>query len=594
MTCFHLIVQTIQDLRRDEPATSFPSSSSRLTQNCSSSETDASQDETDREEPLEEDYDITEELRDDEHRLRYYHECLQSPNIVDATFTSGIKAPYQTPSVVHGSKQYQQDILDTPLRVDEMLAAIHARGYTSELRGSIPTKDDYDFIEHTSGKSAHSKSNNKRLVRPTSFFESALESDGDGESSPGKSNIHRNTSSSGLWDTTTDSLFSGFEFTPSISNGPSGSKRLQREEFTIDSLKRNWEMEDEISDAEDDEGGFILPDRSSPVVGVFPKIEKARSVDEDQENQLANRLSVSIPPPFDSQNKTYSPEKPKFAKKANTSVVEAAATASFHIPTSDTKDLRLNGDFSVWSNGKMLNPIFLHREYVGLTPSAVTHVVSGGKLVPISTAMNEYSGVNNGVNNLDAQFNAAKSGAPSSASMTNYENVTTVLPVGDNSNLANGNTSGSRGFYMLHTVECVIRPDIELKSVMAIVVKLAKHVKCKCILQKRSHAILFQSTSSNNSIPTDNTDAKGNAGKEWDQLDIQICVNRELRQRVVLMQFMKRSGIFGSAGLGMIATQLAGPLEYVPLSKCQSTRKLVSTFKVSCFIDWIPLCVSWF
>ncbi len=90
---------------------------------------------------------------------------------------------------------------------------------------------------------------------------------------------------------------------------------------------------------------------------------------------------------------------------------------------------------------------------------------------------------------------------------------------------------------------------------------------------------------------TSNPGAIESGGKEWEQLDIQICVNRELRQRVVLMQFMRNCGIFGSSGLAILANQLVGPLEYVPLSKCPSTKRLVSIFKVRTILYSLLYCI---
>lgn len=95
-----------------------------------------------------------------------------------------------------------------------------------------------------------------------------------------------------------------------------------------------------------------------------------------------------------------------------------------------------------------------------------------------------------------------------------------------------------------------------------------------------------------------NTDSSSSTGglKEWDMVDVQVCVSKELRQRVVLCLFLRKvnpaiTATIGnssntsnskpaSMGLGgYVLSQLTNPNAF-PIEKCPKTRKFIAGLKV--------------
>ena len=73
--------------------------------------------------------------------------------------------------------------------------------------------------------------------------------------------------------------------------------------------------------------------------------------------------------------------------------------------------------------------------------------------------------------------------------------------------------------------------------------------------------------------------------KEWDVIDIQVCISRELRQRVVLCQFLRRVPSIDGSGLGgAIIHQLTGGHTLLPLRQCPLSKAFVGKLKVTSFI----------
>lgn len=122
--------------------------------------------------------------------------------------------------------------------------------------------------------------------------------------------------------------------------------------------------------------------------------------------------------------------------------------------------------------------------------------------------------------------------------------------------------NGIAGFDCLCVMECVLRPDIELKRIMAAVLRASHALSCSFRLNSRSHAVIMSSQSVLTSPTASSMSSTGNvfsgsiasafgsknnassssiiSDEEWDVLDIQICISKELRQRVLVGIFLRR------------------------------------------------------
>lgn len=107
--------------------------------------------------------------------------------------------------------------------------------------------------------------------------------------------------------------------------------------------------------------------------------------------------------------------------------------------------------------------------------------------------------------------------------------------------------------YSVQVVECVVRPDIDIKKLMAVVLTASKQLNLQYKQYQSSHAVI--SASSNYVNATSWTD-----NSEWDIIDLQVCISKELRQRVLIMQFLKNLSPFANI-------QPATPIEGYPQIK---------------------------
>lgn len=302
-----------------------------------------------------------------------------------------------------------------------------------------------------------------------------------------------------------------------------------------------------------------------------------------------------------------------------------------------TADSRMNGDFIIWSSGKMLNGDYTTEVYMGLYENNITHYIDSGKLLPLkrltatTNATSSSSGFHHPTSNLFPDpFLASQSIneltgnilSTTSSLLNSSNNSSALVPSASTFGLHHGTI---RGFYPIHVMECVIRPDIELKNFMSTIVKISKTLSLKCIPLQRSHIVITpgsqyqqQSTTAKiasmitSTLSATSTSSDSNqAAKEWDQVDIQIVISRELRQRVLLVQFLRRvpPQLFPSSALNggnnthsssnplastnqALSTILTGTYEYVPLSRCPKTRKFISMFKVSSISTYNPCSSS--
>lgn len=471
---------------------------------------------------------------EDQLRVEKFKEFMQSP-LFGRSKNSFEASPYA------GRKD---ELADTPRRVNAYLDALEKKGYTNSHLKRLQHQEYANTSSHD-------------------FFESALR----GENSP-----------------TTGAATNTMARTSSFSNRTTPAKTPMRivHEMTPESLRKNWDMEEEDSDGgdvyteEELDEMYEYNNLTNNNVGTPERKPKKSTSEDDAIIVESDEVIVA------DEDEDEEEDEEEEVVTGNDALINGSPVRSpkkFSTPLSKNgKDLRLNGDFSVWSAGRMLFTYHLQSEYVGLYSTAVTHVNNDGKLVPLAS-----------ISQMSLPNGSDHNASPGSSKLNDlHSGFDQVNP--------NNVASSPRGFFNVHTVECVIRPDIELKVIMASIVKLAKITQNKCIILHRSHAVIMPSRSSRPSLTntlfqqgqsgagSSSSDANegsksnnSNTGmREWDQIDIQICVSRELRQRVILLQFMRRISVFMGS---MIINQLSGPLQYVPINKCPATKKLVTSFK---------------
>jgi hypothetical protein len=589
-----------------------------------------------------------EEAHEDELRRQHYEDCLRSDAVPPPSSHEPVQEwVYQSPSkkaspfttasssmqspAVGSNRTFARELLETPARVDKMLAAIAER--EREIRQTNAK------IVCSSGSSGSEEV--PPLTSPlTMFFGTAHDHD-----AKGGVFFDGDTSLFGHLPTSTTTPMTTMDKT--VAQG--------REEFTMESLKRNWELEDDISDVDDDDEDFLPPENRSSPLSLVPVTNTSSSSPSTGLVEISPTPATITTPATGTAPTLWTPS----TSQSNTNRNNTPR---------DGQDLRLHGDFSVWSSGKMLNPLFLQREYVGLAGSSVSHVLSHTRML-VSLAEIAHENPDWKATYQQHLHSTTSATATTAAAAANQNQVSALEQFNDNalsrdltsSRSTGGGSSSGGGFsdhlihgssgsgrlyhYMSHAVECVLRPDVELKAVMSIVVKLSKHFQAKCVLQHRNHAVVVRprthssasasafSTSSSSSTSTAGTSTAASsssssgiasilfpspssassstatttpatrddrvratvdiesidrsmsapeAAKEWDQVDIQVCVSRELRQRVVFMQFMRRA-----TGLGVLTSSLSNSssLDFVPISKCPLTKKFVSTFKVCLFMQ---------
>ncbi|RYH29663.1 hypothetical protein EON65_07760 [archaeon] len=320
-----------------------------------------------------------------------------------------------------------------------------------------------------------------------------------------------------------------------------------QEDFTVESLRRNWDKEEELS---------------ANIEKLTQKVlSPHRSHDPNDDDVSAGDVS----------------------RAHRSSEVE---TLNHIVQNRDSvgkrRDERVKNDFLVCSAGEKLNNAFIFSEYIGLYPTEITHYNNQGKLVPspIPTSHSTSNAKNRLMSSL-SHFDPAHHATSSMLSSN---------PSG--AGCSSSNSAGSGSYYNVHLLECILRPDIELKSIMAVIVQFSKQFCCKLRVVNRSHMVLTPLVSSTDTnrgrsmsagvgSKLDHSTEKFSLDKhEFDHLDIQICISKSIRQRVLLLQFARKVGSYGGLGFGsMLLTQLSGPLEYLTIKSCPETRAFMSRLR---------------
>jgi hypothetical protein len=126
-----------------------------------------------------------------------------------------------------------------------------------------------------------------------------------------------------------------------------------------------------------------------------------------------------------------------------------------------------------------------------------------------------------------------------------------------------GTLATTTGNYaIVHGIEIVLRPDVSLMThILPALQRAAEASKLSCEVCQSSHVLLEQRSSGHSRtdelLGVDGRQGPAVHNMEWDCIDIQVCVSRALKHRVLLCQFFKKLSPFvappnpnGSAGAG--------------------------------------------
>ncbi len=215
---------------------------------------------------------------------------------------------------------------------------------------------------------------------------------------------------------------------------------------------------------------------------------------------------------------------------ATTPLTAGKRAASF----GDDRDSRLDGDFIVYARGKMLCPDYSIPLYTGLqeTPE-ISHYLAPATS---STPTTGFSGYDNTLQHNQTNANRAKV-LPVRRHLSG-SNTGTGAALSAGMRAAGGN-SGVESHYASHILECVIRPDIELKDYISLLTTILREWNSlhRINLPHRNHIVVTWNLPSNSS--GHNQHSQG-VTREYDRIDLQIAISRQLRQRVLIIQFLRR------------------------------------------------------
>jgi len=92
-------------------------------------------------------------------------------------------------------------------------------------------------------------------------------------------------------------------------------------------------------------------------------------------------------------------------------------------------------------------------------------------------------------------------------------------------------------------IECLVRPDVEIKQLMAVVMRTSNSLKYKFSLIQKSFAVLERievlPVSSLFELPWSTSSPL--SVYKWDHIEIQICVSNEIKHRVILVLFVQNN-----------------------------------------------------
>lgn len=270
--------------------------------------------------------------------------------------------------------------------------------------------------------------------------------------------------------------------------------------------------------------------------------------------------------------------------------------------TSKSKDSRLQGDFTVWNNSNNMrcSVLGIKERYVGLYDTMLSHNVEDGILIP---AVYNSSGNNSGKYNKENNSSHSLSNSNGSSNGTSLHNKYISALHNNNGPMMLTGDESNVGYYITHLLECIIRPDILLTNITTSIIKVAKINDFKINTSQRSHIILsipksrqrtsFETIKASmlNTISSDGSTpavSSKNAitNKEFDMMDIQVCISREVRQRVLLIQFFKKVPTLKTTIGGLLVNNMISGnsiIEPKSLKQCPITKSIITQIKVRDF-----------
>eukprot|EP01032_Pedospumella_encystans_P008787 gene8787-10396_t len=281
-------------------------------------------------------------------------------------------------------------------------------------------------------------------------------------------------------------------------------------------------------------------------------------------------------------------------KTTYTSGVLTPNTHTNATPSSHAKlhESIVHGDFYIWSHGSKLTAESINSSYVGLNPTSVTHNNDNGVLVPATLPSPSVPG----------------SQLPREVNMHTNSNTVGISGIRGSNILPNQGTSANashnagygvvprtdtkHGYYVVYLLECVVRPDIELRDLLACVLKVARTRDCKAIFPHNNHIVLksqsntgypqLPSTHAHSTAHPNTTTAPNPNSIEWDQIDVQVVLSHSVKQRMLVCQFLRRVPSLASSGFGnlnLIIYQIAGGAAPLCLENSPKTKSFVSKLK---------------
>lgn len=392
------------------------------------------------------------------------------------------------------------------------------------------------------------------------------------------------------------------------------------EHVTAESLRRNWDLDDD--DENDDSGG-------SSSGGISPTSPYG------MKNTTVSKTNSSMQfPDLLSSPATPSQGKPFMSPASDDGGGSGGGRGKMQV------DPRLHGDFNVWSGGPMLSAEAIQREYLGLYPTALTHHIQDGRLLPCAdlvervAAMTSSTRKQSGRSFYEGPFDVHdipqggssspgwSQGNPSTRRLSSAHSTHTPSSLASRSTMSHTLPY----YYNRHVMECVLRPDRELKHIMIDLMRFFFDRDEICHQLQANHLVVFPVLKASSASPaalpsatttthrtTTATNANANdeslyeeivVSNDWDLLDIQVCLSRELKQHILLVQFLQRvpAGLVEATGFavgsstGMVNSHgsfVGGGShghvlicadvipDSLPLRACPATRKLAVHLKVS-------------
>ena len=221
--------------------------------------------------------------------------------------------------------------------------------------------------------------------------------------------------------------------------------------------------------------------------------------------------------------------------------------------------------------------------------SAVTHNNDNGVLVPAAVQKPANIPGTNIPAGVYANAAARASGSQGAIMVDSSSSISS----GSTTATAGGQSSPihKHGYYVVFLLECVVRPDVELRQLLASVLKVARTRECKCYFPHNNHVIVKSQSSQHSHTLHNSSNGSGSGGggssivelREWDQIDIQVVVSKEVKQRMLVCQFLRRVPSLSTSGFGnlnLIIYQIAGGAAPLTLQNSPKTKSFVSKLKV--------------